>query len=657
MKLSKTFKLISILLVLLVLLVTLNFSYAQAQQSYAETLDEISSRLPSNWHGFDQLSKQVSGQSLNAIWGKQEGQKYRYFQVGIWRFESKEAIEETRHNYESGQMVLDSAENIADDVVPNAEKGAGTIGGINVYNLTSSSAQLQVDLITMTSGIYHDYGIFVWTFDAPKKSTEIWAEIAGYIGSKSEAPPSTPTPATEIIKSTSGSVGAFAYDWWWSKERKQDGRYGETVVTIDLPAQPVAEATLYVGSGYSQQSGSSRVTVCISTSQQVTPPDADHDRGSWWVGNAATLGQKVGDFETRYGTNSWSTDITAFVNQNSGQNEFYITFENHAHADVGIGPVYIEVVPSVPPPTPTPEPAPEPKPTEPEAGEPESLAPEPESKPAGPSAGLQKIASKIDKAEKKTLMTLLTEEDSFLNAAVESKITFGFVVGQLLERYDVDLELLKTLLYSDLYEKLDYAYDLEKIDSLRNYCRAGKFDEFAQRYREHAMQKVREEFSFGEAEERVKRGFQAMRTRVEKGELGGDTLEKLEAVLNHYILAMDDEMWDHAYAMYKSQEAAKSINESMGLIDKLTSLADRLFGSGLDKAKIASHLSLVWAQNQVRYWTTCAYIWGGTNKLKENKLEELRSQYSLFERQEFYYGTVFAAETGLEKLVRGEPIE
>ena len=492
----------------------------------------------------------------------------------------------------------------------------------------------------MSSGIYHDYGIFVWAFDAPVSSSAIWAEIAGLIGSKAEEfqQPSPPTPpeASEVINSTSGRVEAFAYDWWWSKDRAQDGRYGETYVTIDLPEQPVVEAALYVSGSYSQQSGSATVSVYISTKREVTPSDADHDRGSWWVGNTVELGQKLGDFETYYGsTEEWSFDITSFVNQNLGQDTFYIAFENHAHADVGIGSVYVEVIPS-----PTPEPEPE---------------PEPETPPTSPPV-LDEVISKIDLAKQRTLITVFTEEDSFLNAAVESKIQLGFLVGRLLEKHYVDLELLETILSADLYEGLDYAYDLDKIDSLRSYCQANDYDGFSAEYEQYARQKVRAEFSFDEAEQRINEGFAELEARAEDGEFGYDANE-LEALLDTYTLAIIEEMWDHAAAMYQSQQAAKSIDETIGIIDTLTSLCDTLFGTGLDNAKLVSELSLVWAQNEVRYWTTTAYLWGGTEKLQDNWLEQLRQQYDLFERQEFYYGTVFAAEEGLDKVLRGEEIE
>ena len=49
----------------------------------------------------------------------------------------------------------------------------------------------------------------------------------------------TPTPiaitsATQQMESSKGSIAAFAENWFWSKSRSQDGKYGETKVSLDL---------------------------------------------------------------------------------------------------------------------------------------------------------------------------------------------------------------------------------------------------------------------------------------------------------------------------------------------------------------------------------------------------------------------------------------
>jgi hypothetical protein len=89
----------------------------------------------------------------------------------------------------------------------------------------------------------------------------------------------------------------------------------------------------------------------------------------------------------------------------------------------------------------------------------------------------------------------------------------------------------------------------------------------------------------------------------------------------------------------------------METIETLTRIANKLFDSKLDEVQMVSTLSLVWGQNEVRFWTTRAYLWGGTDLLKDNELERLRERYNLFEREEFYYGPVYIVEDGIEEVL------
>ena len=266
------------------------------------------------------------------------------------------------------------------------------------------------------------------------------------------------------------------------------------------------------------------------------------------------------------------------------------------------------------------------------------------------------LLSQIDEAEVATLSAVLWHVNSIYHTAAKSKIRFGFMVGQLMEMYDVDVGELRELLGPALWEKLDYAYDLDKINSLRSYCKDSDFSRFSDKYEECAERKVREEFSFDEAQDRITKGFEDLRTSVRTGEMD-DYIYELEMILVQFPDLLEYERIGHADSMAWSQEAARVVTECAGIINKLTGLASRLFGASIDKAKIASALSLVWAQDQVRYWTTAAYLWGGTEKLRDNLLERLREQFNLFERQEFHYGPVFAAEGALEKVAKGIPID
>jgi len=152
--------------------------------------------------------------------------------------------------------------------------------------------------------------------------------------------PSIDYPYT--AESNKRNIEAFAYNWFWSKGRNQDGRYGETSVTIELPAHKVSKGLLFIQCGYSQKAGTASATVYISTKQQVTPPDSDHHRDTWWVGNDVDLGLELGTInDIVYNRKESSFDITSFINQNVGAQKFYITVKNNAPADIGFSGIYI----------------------------------------------------------------------------------------------------------------------------------------------------------------------------------------------------------------------------------------------------------------------------------------------------------------------------
>ena len=261
------------------------------------------------------------------------------------------------------------------------------------------------------------------------------------------------------------------------------------------------------------------------------------------------------------------------------------------------------------------------------------------------------LLDKIDEAEEATLAAVWGHTQSYFQEAAKSKAAFAFLVGRLLEKHDLDLRYLKELLGPERYEQLDFAYDLDKIDSLRRYCREEKgFGEFSREYQQYAERRVRVEFAFDEARSRIEKGSEELRTRINKGEMD-KVLNMLGGLADEFSRGMEKERMNHYESMVYSRQAAGTIGESIGIIDKLTGYASKLFGGQLGIAKIASELSLVWAQNEVRYWTTFAYLWGGTEEMKENDLERLRQQFDLFEREEFHYGPVFAVEEGIEELV------
>ena len=293
-------------------------------------------------------------------------------------------------------------------------------------------------------------------------------------------------------------------------------------------------------------------------------------------------------------------------------------------------------------PKPTPEPDPEPGPKEPE--------PTPEPTPAVASEKRQYALEMVAKAESHFLAAVDHDYDSIYNTAVRSKIGTGFLIGQVMEKYNVNLKELREILPSELYERFDYAYDLDKIDSLWKYRKDNKFDEFSEKYIEYAEHKVEEEFAFSEAERRIHRGFEELRDSIKDGEMD-KRLNMLAGLLDEVILGIRQVRNGHAESMVASQVAALTITDTMETIETLTRIANKLFDSKLDEVQMVSTLSLVWGQNEVRFWTTRAYLWGGTDLLKDNELERLRERYNLFEREEFYYGPVYIVEDGIEEVL------
>ena len=150
----------------------------------------------------------------------------------------------------------------------------------------------------------------------------------------------TPTPIT--MESSKGSIAAFAENWSWSKSRNQDGKYGETKVSLDLGGRTVETATLYLTAAYSQQSGSASGVVYISSTQQVQPTDANHDKGNYWYGNSISAGTQAGSFTCSYTASTSSFDITDFLKNNPSAGTFYVAVENKAAADIGISSISIK---------------------------------------------------------------------------------------------------------------------------------------------------------------------------------------------------------------------------------------------------------------------------------------------------------------------------
>lgn len=175
-----------------------------------------------------------------------------------------------------------------------------------------------------------------------RNADELLSEMEAILSKSGRKQTSITTGTGKVIKSTVSSIGAFAKNWWWSKERNQDGEYAETKVNIKLP-QSIKAATLVLKHSYSQQSGTGSANVYISTGAQVAPKDDKHYKGNWWVGEGAKLGPKAGSFETQYSkAQPTRIDITTFVKKYPS-GTYYIAVQNLSGADIGISQIYIEI--------------------------------------------------------------------------------------------------------------------------------------------------------------------------------------------------------------------------------------------------------------------------------------------------------------------------
>lgn len=240
----------------------------------------------------------------------------------------------------------------------NVGEGFQTLWQLNIV----SPRRVQVYLVTIDgannqTGL-HDRGIKYYYYDTGSErftsyyddlvSRKIEVEISQKPAPSPTAPTPTPTsPApsagvSEERESSRGSIAAFAADWSWSKERNQDGKYGETKVSLDLGGKTVESATLYVTAGYSQQAGGAAGTVYISSRRQVPPTDGAHDKGGYWYGNSLAVGTSVGNFSCTYTASTSNFDVTNFLKNNSAVGTFYVAVENKDAADIGISSIYIK---------------------------------------------------------------------------------------------------------------------------------------------------------------------------------------------------------------------------------------------------------------------------------------------------------------------------
>lgn len=172
-----------------------------------------------------------------------------------------------------------------------------------------------------------------------RTADELLSEMEAAIPKSS---PSISSHGANIIESSVGSIGAFAKNWWWSKEQTQDGEYAETRITIEIPKQ-IKQASLFLTHNYSQEQGKGEAKVYLSTDAQIAPKNEEHYKETWWAGEAAKIGKEIGSFETQYSGNFPSEfDVTDYL-QNHPSNIYYVAVQNLSEADISISQIYLLV--------------------------------------------------------------------------------------------------------------------------------------------------------------------------------------------------------------------------------------------------------------------------------------------------------------------------
>lgn len=143
-----------------------------------------------------------------------------------------------------------------------------------------------------------------------------------------------------VVKSSTASIGAFAKDWHWSKNRNQDGICAETKIDIDLP-ENFNRATLIIKVQHSQYNGSGTADVYICDGQQLEP-DSNHNKGSWWLSNTGMMGKNVGTIYTKSILSTEKIDVTEIIREYPC-NTYYIAIRNNSDEDIGVPEIYLEI--------------------------------------------------------------------------------------------------------------------------------------------------------------------------------------------------------------------------------------------------------------------------------------------------------------------------
>lgn len=146
--------------------------------------------------------------------------------------------------------------------------------------------------------------------------------------------------------STISGIGAFSMNWPWSKQRQQDGRFGET--SVEMPSEfsrlkQLDKAVLVLRVVYSQRVGNASGRLFVNSFRSVLPKDNAHNKGKFWIGDRRSGRERfLGDFNVSHQGRVLRYDITSWVRSNPSD-RYFIVVENLSRADIAVARIHIEI--------------------------------------------------------------------------------------------------------------------------------------------------------------------------------------------------------------------------------------------------------------------------------------------------------------------------
>lgn len=144
-----------------------------------------------------------------------------------------------------------------------------------------------------------------------------------------------------VIKSAVSNTGWFSIEYPFDADA--NGQIGEvsmeTPVAIDFSSLAFVKAELSFDSEY-QFDGVAAVVTYLSTSKQIAQPL--QSLGTWWVGNDASFGTFLGEYNATKPMTNYKVDVTEFVRTNPAA-LYYYAGQNTAVGNVRISNIQLTI--------------------------------------------------------------------------------------------------------------------------------------------------------------------------------------------------------------------------------------------------------------------------------------------------------------------------